>query len=52
MPRACFTAPLNGLAEAPVAYPHRCPMDIIIMPGLMSVADDVVSDLVWTDERS
>ena len=49
MPRACFTAPLDGPAGARVAYPHRRPMDVIIMPGLMPVADDAVSVLVQTE---
>ena len=49
MPRACFTAPLDGLARAHVACPHRRPMDIIIIPGLMPVADDAASVLVRTE---
>ena len=48
MPRARFTAPLDGPARAHVAYPHRRQMDIIIMLGLMLVADDATSILVWT----
>ena len=48
MPRACFTAPLDGSVETRVAYPHRRPVDIIIMLGLMPVANDATSILVWT----
>ena len=56
MPRACFTAPLDGLARAHVAYPHYRPVDVIIMLGLMPVADDATSILVrpelFTHRRS
>ena len=48
MPGACFTAPLDGSAGTRVSCPHRRPVDVIIMPGLMSVANDVVSVLVRT----
>ena len=48
MPGARFTAPVDGLARAHVACPHRRPMDVIIMLGLMPVADDVASVLVQT----
>ena len=48
MPRARFTAPLDGSAEAHVACPHRRPVDVIIMPSLMSVADDAARVLVRT----
>ena len=48
MPRAHFTFPLDGLARAHVAYPHHHSMDVIIMPGLMLVADDTMSVLVRT----
>ena len=43
---ACFTGPLDGLARARVACPHRRPIDVIIMPSLMPVADDAASILV------
>ena len=43
MPGVCFTGPLDGLAEARVACSHRRLMDVIIMPGPTSVADDAVS---------
>ena len=46
MPRVHFTAPLDGPAGARVACPHHRPMDVIIMPGLMPVADDATSILV------
>ena len=46
MPRARFTAPLDGSAEIRVACPHHRPVDVIIMPGLMPVADDAASVLV------
>jgi len=48
MPRARFTAPLDDLARTHVVCPYRCPVDVIIMPGLMPVAHDVVSVLVQT----
>ena len=48
MPRARFTAPLDGPAKTHVAFFHRRPVDVIIMPGLMPVADDAASALVWT----
>ena len=48
MPGARFTAPLDGPAGARVACPHRCLMDVFIMPGLMPVANDATSILVWT----
>jgi hypothetical protein len=35
MPRVHFTATLDGPARARVAYPRRCPMDVIIMSGLI-----------------
>ena len=43
-----FPAPIDGPARAHVACPHHRPIDIIIMPGLMPVADDVASVLVRT----
>ena len=49
MPRARFTAPLDGSAGIHVACSHRRPMDVIIMLGLMPVADDAVSILVRTE---
>ena len=48
MPGARFTAPLDGLARTRISYPHHCPVDVIIMSGLMLVADDATSILVWT----
>ena len=48
MPRVRFTTPLDGLAGTRIACPHRRPVDIIIMSGLMPVADDAVSILVRT----
>ena len=42
-PRVCFTGPLDGMGEARVVCSHRRPMDIIIMPGPTSIADDVAS---------
>ena len=48
MPGVRFTAPLDGLARTRVACPHRCPVDIIIMAGLMLVANDAASVLVRT----
>ena len=44
VPRACFTALLDGLAGARIAYPHGRPKDVIIIPSLMPVADDVHVD--------
>ena len=49
MPGARFTAPLDGLARAHVTYPHRRSMDVIIMSGLMPVADDAMSILAQTE---
>jgi len=49
VPRARFTAPLDGSARAHVACPYHHPVDIIIMLGLMLIIDDVVSILVWTE---
>ena len=46
MPGAHFTAPLDGPAVACVACPQCHPKDIIIISGLMPVADDVASVLV------
>ena len=48
MPRALFTAPLNGPARARITCSHRRPVDVNIMTGPMPVADDAVSVLVWT----
>ena len=48
-PRACFTAPLDSSAKTRVACPHRRPVGVIIMPGLMLVADDAASVLVQTE---
>ena len=48
MPRVRFTAPLDGLAGSHVACPHRRPVDVIIMLGLIPVADDAASVLVRT----
>ena len=39
MPGVRFTAPLDGLDEVRVAYPHCRPMDVIIMPDPTPVAD-------------
>ena len=44
---ACFTASLDGSAGIYVACPHRRPVDVIITLGLMLVADDAMSILVW-----
>ena len=49
MPGARFTAPLDGPAGARVAYPRHRPMDVIIMRGLMPIADDAASVLVRTE---
>ena len=49
MPGARLTTPLNGSAETRVACPHCRPMDVIIMPGLVPVADDAASVLVRTE---
>ena len=46
VPRARFTAPLDGSAGIRVACSHRHPMDVIIMPGPMLVANDAASVLV------
>ena len=46
MPGARFIAPLDGSARTRVACPHRRPVDVIIMPGLMPVAYDAASALV------
>ena len=48
MPGAHFTAPLDGPSRAYVACPRCRPKDVIIIPGLMPVADDAASILVWT----
>ena len=48
VPGARFTAPLDGSTRIRVACSHRRTVDIIIMPGLMLVADDVASVLVRT----
>jgi len=48
MSGAHFTAPLDGSAEIHVACSHRCPVDVIVMPGTMLVADDAMSVLVRT----
>ena len=47
-PGARFTAPLDGSARTCVACHHRCPADVIIVSGVMSVADDAASVLVRT----
>jgi len=47
-PGARFSTPHNGPTGVCVTYPHRRPRDVIIMPGLMSVADDATSVLVRT----
>ena len=49
MPGARLTTPLNGSAETRVACSHYRPVDVIIMPGMMSIADDAASILVWTE---
>ena len=49
VPGARFTAPLDGSARAHVACPHHRPVDVIIKPSLMSVADDAVRVLVRTE---
>ena len=49
VPRAHFTAPLNGPARACVACPCRCPMSVITVPGLMPVVDGATGVLVWTE---
>ena len=46
--RVRFTAPLDGLARARVVCPHRRSVDVVIMPGLIPVADDAMSVLVRT----
>ena len=48
MPRARFTAPLDGLAETRVVYPRRCPTGVIIILGVMLVVDDATSILART----
>ena len=48
MPGVCFTTPLDGSAGTRVVYPRRRSANIVIMPGMMPVADDAVSILVWT----
>ena len=48
MPGARFIAPLNGSAGTHVACSHRRPVDVIIMSGLMPVANDAASVLVRT----
>ena len=49
VPGACFTAPLNGSVGTRVACPHHRPVDVIITPGLMPVADNATSVLVRTE---
>ena len=49
MPGVCFTAPLDGLARVCLTRPYYCPMDVIILSGLMPVADDAASILVWSE---
>jgi len=46
MSGAHFTAPLDGSAKIHVACSHRRPVDVIVMPGTMLVADDAMSVLV------
>ena len=46
MPGVHFTSPRDGLGGVCVACPHDRPMDVIIMPGSMPVADDTASILV------
>ena len=48
MPRERFTAPLDGPTGARVTCPRRRLKDIIIVSGLMPVADDATSILVRT----
>jgi len=48
VPTVCFTAPLDGSARIRVACSRRRPVDVIIVPGPMPVADDAASVLVWT----
>ena len=48
-PGVCFTGPFDGPARAHVACSHRRPMDVIIMPGPTSVADDAASVSVWPE---
>ena len=45
---ARFTAPLDGSARICVACSPRRPVDVIIMPGLMPIANDATSVLVRT----
>ena len=49
MPGAHFTAPLDGPSRARVACPRCRPKDVIIIPGLMPVADDAASIFVRTE---
>ena len=49
MPGARFTAPLDGLAKIRVACPHRRSVDVIIVTGLMLIADDAAGILVRTE---
>ena len=49
MPGVHFTAPLDGSAGAHVTCPHRRSVDVIIMMGVMPVADDTTSVLVRTE---
>ena len=49
MPGVCFTAPLDGLAGTHATCSHHRPMDVIIMLGLMPVADDAMSILAQTE---
>ena len=48
VPGARFTAPLDGSAGIRVACSYYRPVDVIIMPCLMPVADDATSVLVRT----
>ena len=45
-PGARFTAPLDGLARICVACSYRRLADVIILPDLMSIADDATGILV------
>ena len=49
MPGAHFTTLLDGLAGTRVTCPHRRLVDVIIMLGLMPVADDAASIFVRTE---
>ena len=48
-PGVCFTTPCDGPAGVCVAYHYCRLMDAIILLGLMSVADDTASVLVWPE---